>query len=242
MIVGDARPETGLRIYAIGDVHGCHDELCQLLEYIEEDQKVFSSPRSRIIFLGDYVDRGPQNAAVIETLIKLQNSDIDVEFLLGNHDERILTFLKKPELVWDNVMKWGGAKTLETYGVVAMPGEDQESLRKRFREALPAQHHRFLKKLKSHTQSGDYFFCHAGVRPGVPLEKQSAHDLTWIRHDFLLHEKPFEKVIVHGHTPATEPEVMHNRINVDTRCYDSGVLTAVVLEENRFRFLQTGSG
>ena len=240
MIVGDAQPEPGLRIYAIGDVHGCHDELCELLALIDADIAANPVSVTRLIFLGDYVDRGPENRKVINELIGLQQSDRDVEFLLGNHDERILTFINNPALVWDGVMKWGGARTLEDYGIVPKPGEDEESVRQRFADALPRSHYAFLSGLKPSTQSGDYFFCHAGVRPGIAFEDQAEHDLIWIRHDFLLHGAPFEKVVVHGHTPVDEVEVKTNRINIDTRCYVSGVLTAVVLEGTEIRFLQTG--
>ena len=239
MIVGETKPEEGLRIYAIGDVHGCYHELCLLLEFIELDQKTFPAARHRIVFLGDYVDRGPNNRRVIEKLIELQLSEMDVEFLLGNHDERILTFINNPDLVWDDVMKWGGARTLEDYGVVPRAGESEASVHQRFSDALPREHVSFLANLKPCTHSGDYFFCHAGIRPGKSIHNQAVHDLIWIRYDFLLHEAPFEKVVVHGHTPADEVEVKSNRINVDTRCYQSGVLTAVVLEGTQVRFLRT---
>ena len=239
MKLGDAKPEADTRVYAIGDVHGCADQLRELISLIDLDQQTRPSKNHKIIFLGDYVDRGPANREVIEYLIELKNSPRNVEFVLGNHDERILSFLEDPALVWDNVMRWGGARTLEDYGIVPDPSENEEQVSARFGNAFPDDHFAFLQSLPRFTSSGDYFFCHAGVRPDVPLSEQTDQDLIWIRYDFLLHEGEFEKVVVHGHTPGDEPEVKTNRINVDTHCYESGVLTAVVLEDTNYRFLQT---
>ncbi|MEM9277905.1 MAG: metallophosphoesterase family protein [Pseudomonadota bacterium] len=239
MIVGEAQIETGLRVYAIGDVHGCMDQLRHLTKLIDQDLLASPVSRHQLVFLGDHVDRGPANREVIEYLIELEASDRDCIFLLGNHDERILVFMENPDLVWDDVLRWGGARTLENYRIVVRPGESHGSLSRRFSDAVPKEHKRFLKSLKISHTVGDYFFCHAGVRPHVSLNAQADHDLIWIRQDFLMHEEPFEKVIVHGHTPVDEPELKTNRINVDTRCYSSSVLTAVVLEGKSQRFIQT---
>ena len=157
-------------------------------------------------------------------------------FLLGNHDERMIKFIEDPELVWDAMMRWGGVQTLASYGIVAEPGEGEKSISDRFKTQVPAEHLQFLKSLKCFHIQDDFYFCHAGVRPGISLADQSDHDLIWIRDDFRLHKEPFEKVIVHGHTPQEEPEVEANRINVDTKCYETGVLTALVLEGNSHRF------
>ncbi|MEM9329717.1 MAG: metallophosphoesterase [Pseudomonadota bacterium] len=240
MILGDAQIEEGLRVYAIGDVHGCIEPLLQLLNLIEADLAERPVARWKMIFLGDYIDRGPANSQVLDHLIHLQHSDTDCVFLMGNHDERISVFLREPDMVWDDVLRWGGARTLEDYGIVIGAGESHYSLSKRFASAMPDSHKDFLRTLKRSYQVGDYFFCHAGVRPGTPIAKQTDHDLIWIRNDFLIHENPFEKVIVHGHTPVSIPEVKPNRINVDTCCYNSGILTAVILEQSDHRFIQTG--
>lgn len=239
MNLSDARIDGNLRVYAIGDVHGCLDELNALIGMIEADLKTFPVSEYEIVFLGDYVDRGPENKRVIDRMIELQASLHCCTFLLGNHDERVLAFLNNPDLVWDSMMKWGGAMTLAHYGIVPHLDETSYSVSRRFGEVLPDDHLEFFKSLRYSHQIGDYFFCHAGVRPGVSLEKQAEHDLIWIRYDFLEYQQPFEKIIVHGHTPVGAPEVEQNRINVDTRCYESGILTAVVLEGARQRFLQT---
>lgn len=239
MRLEEAQIEKGLRLYAIGDIHGCLDQLNELLDAIDLDWKTFPAEQMNIIFLGDYVDRGPENRGVLDRLISLRNQRDDCVFLLGNHDERMIKFIEDPVLVWDDMMKWGGVQTLASYGVVAKPGESEASISSRFATAVPEVHLNFLKSLKYRHSEGDYFFCHAGVRPGVALQEQSNHDLIWIRTDFLMHEGEFEKIVVHGHTPQREPEVKPNRINVDTECYDTGVLTALVLEGNSHRFLQT---
>jgi len=239
MKLNQAQIEPDLRIYAIGDVHGCLVQLRELLKLIELDLDAFPIAQHKIVFLGDYVDRGPANKNVIDCLTGLQNSTHDCVFLLGNHDERVTAFLKNPDLVWDDMMKWGGARTLADYGVVPDLGESHFAVSARFSDALPDAHLEFFNALKHSFSVGDYFFCHAGVRPGVPLAKQANHDLIWIRYDFLNHEQPFEKIIVHGHTPMDEPEVKSNRINVDTHCYSTGTLTALVLEGAEHRFLQT---
>lgn len=240
MILGDAQVESGLRVYAIGDVHGCFDQLIELLERIRADREESPVENCKIIFLGDYVDRGPDNNGVLDYLISLQEGDEDCIFLMGNHDERMVSFIENPAHVWDDMMRWGGAQTIASYGVIPVAGEEYGSISKRFAEAVPTRHLEFLKSLKPSHEVGDYFFCHAGVRPGVSLQNQSALDLMWIRSDFTLHEKPFEKVVIHGHTPQDVPEVRNNRLNIDTRCYDTGVLTAVALEGKSYRFLQTG--
>ena len=241
MKMADAQIEPGLRLFAIGDIHGCVDQLNKLLSLIEQDLSENPVQRSKVVFLGDYVDRGPENKHVIDTLISLDRGEMDCVFLLGNHDERMIKFIEDPELVWDAMMRWGGVQTLASYGVVAEPGESEESISVRFATQVPAEHFQFLRSFKHFYVQDDFYFCHAGVRPGISLANQSDHDLIWIRDAFRLHKEQFEKVIVHGHTPQKNPEVESNRINVDTKCYETGVLTALVLEGNSHRFLQTGA-
>lgn len=239
MILKDAQIQPGLRIYAIGDVHGCIKELKQMIANIGSDQASTPSKQSKIIFLGDYVDRGPANRDVIDYLIELQNSQRDIVFLMGNHDQRVLSFLKNPEGEGDSFLTWGGEPTLRDYGVISGEYENFKEIAEAFEEKLPKDHQEFLKNLEYFHCIDDYFFCHAGVRPEVSLNEQTEQDLCCIRSDFLFHEKPFEKVIIHGHTIVDEPEVKLNRINVDTCCYDTGRLTAVVLEGKSHRFLRT---
>ncbi|MCI0467535.1 MAG: serine/threonine protein phosphatase, partial [Beijerinckiaceae bacterium] len=103
--------------------------------------------------------------------------------------------------------------------------------------AMPESHNLFLAGLQPSFTCGDYFFVHAGVRPGIPLASQNEEDLLWIRDDFLLHEKPFEKIIIHGHTPVMEPEVRRNRVNIDTGAYATGRLTCLRLEGDKIQFV-----
>lgn len=239
MILNDAQIRDGLRIYAIGDVHGCIIELRQMIANIDAEQTIFPSKNNKIIFLGDYVDRGPANREVVDYLIELKASDRDIVFLKGNHDQKVLLFLKNPKQTGKDFLKWGGDATLRDYGVNINDYENIKDAAYAFSQSLPHSHKEFFKGLEYSYSIDDYFFCHAGVRPGVLLSKQSKHDLCWIRTEFLFHEEPFEKVIIHGHTITDEPEVKQNRINVDTCCYDSGRLTAVVLDGKKHRFLQT---
>ena len=239
MIVGKAQIKKGLRIYAIGDVHGCINQLRNMIAKIDAEQALFPSKNHKIIFLGDYVDRGPENRKVIDYLIELKNSDRDVVFLRGNHDHKVLLFLKEPKRTGQDFLKWGGDATLRDYGIDINNYDTLNEASEAFATKLPKAHKSFLKALEYSFSVDDYFFCHAGVRPDVPLLEQTKHDLCWIRADFLFHDEPFEKVIIHGHTIVDEPEVKSNRINVDTCCYGTGRLTAVVLEGNAHRFIQT---
>jgi len=130
--------------------------------------------------------------------------------------------------------------TLVSYGVtpsISADEAEQRELAAAFDRALPHSHRRFLGNLKASFACGDYFFVHAGVRPGIPLSGQHEHDLLWIREDFLLHEESFEKIVIHGHTPVMEPDIRPNRINIDTGAYATGKLTCLVLEGGDMTFI-----
>lgn len=238
MIIGKAQIKKGLRVYAIGDIHGCVNELRKMIANIDAEQER-SASKYKIVFLGDYVDRGPANRDVIDYLIELKNSNRDTVFLRGNHDQKVLLFLKEPKRTGKDFLKWGGDATLRDYGIDVNDYDTLKDVAAAFAKKLPKAHKDFLKNLEYSFCVNDYFFCHAGVRPGIALKEQTKHDLCWIRADFLDHEEPFEKVVIHGHTIVDEPEVKSNRINVDTCCYGTGRLTAVVLEGNTHQFLQT---
>jgi serine/threonine protein phosphatase 1 len=190
------------------------------------------------VTLGDYVDRGPASRAVIERLAENPFATPYVA-LKGNHEAMLADFLDDPSVG----MHWrsqGGDQTLHSYGVGVprfMVGRANADASERLRAALPASHVTFLRSLKTSLHHGRYFLCHAGVRPGVPLDDQSEHDLLWIRGEFLRSNVDFGKIVVHGHTPAPEPEVLANRINIDTGAFASGRLTCVVLEDEGYRFL-----
>ena len=241
--LGQAQVPEGLRVYAIGDVHGCLVELSKLLDQIEADVRAFPVAKHQLVFVGDYLDRGRASKGVISRLIALKQSKPDTVFLLGNHDLALLRFLKEPDQVAEDYFALGGAETLRSFGLRVLKdpvGAGQiEELIAYSELTINFSHLNFLAELETSHVIGDYFFSHAGARPGVPLDEQNARDLMWIRDDFLNSAILFEKVIIHGHTARNEVEVRKNRINIDTRCYKTGVLTSVVLEGNSHRFLQT---
>ena len=234
------RLPEGHKIYAIGDIHGRADLLVRMAALIEADLKASPAAKPLVILLGDYVDRGLDSRAVLEHLSKGLFS-ADVVHLCGNHELMLLGFLSDPEtaILW---RQNGGVETLHSYGIDVRDfraGRDFREVAAQFQAALPAHHLAFLKKTKLSFTSGDYFFCHAGVRPGIALEQQKEEDLLWIRQEFLQSEANFGKVVVHGHTPVMEPEIHPNRINVDTGAYISGRLTALVLEGSDRKFIST---
>jgi len=159
--------------------------------------------------------------------------------LRGNHEAMLLRFLAEPRSleIWRGN---GGLETLHSYGVdvsAAMRGEGFEAAREAFLTALPDSHRAFLEATELSATVGDYFFCHAGVRPGAPLSNQNADDLLWIRDGFLSYKRSFGKIVVHGHTPVARPEVRANRINIDTGAFATSVLTCLVLEGEDRRIL-----
>jgi serine/threonine protein phosphatase 1 len=232
------RVPSGRRIYAVGDVHGRADLLYDLFMRIDNDLKARPIADSVQVFLGDYIDRGPNSRQVIDLLIARRRQH-NVLFLKGNHEECALKFLIDPTVFseWRNM---GGLSTLVSYGVVPTRRDDPQSQHEAstaFRQALPDSHRRFIQGLALSFSCGDFFFVHAGARPGIPLQKQSQQDLLWIRDDFLMHEEDFGMVVVHGHTPLYEPDIRWNRINIDTGAYATGRLTCLVLEEDDMAFL-----
>ena len=229
---------AGRRVYAVGDIHGRADLLSELFMRIDDDLKARPVTSSIQVFLGDYMDRGPNTRQVIDLLIE-RRRQCDVLFLKGNHEDCALRFLSDPTVLpaWQNI---GGANTLLSYGVLPTREDDPESEQKvcaALRRAMPDSHRRFIGGLALSFTCGDFFFVHAGARPGVPLQKQSQRDLLWIRDDFLLHEGDFGAVVVHGHTPTYKPDIRSNRINIDTGAYATGQLTCLVLQGDSMGFL-----
>jgi serine/threonine protein phosphatase 1 len=229
----------GLRIYAMGDIHGRYDLLMRLEQRIRDDMAERPAERALAIYLGDYVDRGPDSRRVVEYLRSAGGDGIERHFLRGNHEETLLEYLANPQLIlsWK---KFGGLETLFSYGVDVrdlMRGEGVEQAHAAFSAAFPNEHLEFMEKLPPILSLGGYCFVHAGVKPGVPIERQSPGDLLWIRDEFLRHEGPFGKVVVHGHTPTDTPTHLPNRINVDTGAYLTGKLTAAVLEGEDVAFI-----
>jgi serine/threonine protein phosphatase 1 len=237
-------PTTGGRlVYAVGDVHGRLDALEPLLKSIAEDYMVTRpADPAMLVFLGDYVDRGPDSKRVVDLVLGMRNHlEFEVRTLKGNHEEALLYFLDDPSFgaAW---MEHGGGPTLASYGVQPpMTRTDNEAWGKASHElakAMPASHLAFYKDLELMVEAGDYAFVHAGVRPGVPLEAQAERDLLWIRHEFLAEKGPHPKVIVHGHTPSEEAQMTRWRLGVDTGCYATGLLTAARLMDTDQRLIQ----
>lgn len=238
----DAVAPEGVRLYAIGDVHGRLDCLTVMHELIAGEIARDRPADWRIVHLGDYVDRGPQSRQVLDFLIETVGSDPRIAAVMGNHDEGFLDFLAEP--AQDGLFaRFGGFDTAASYGVTLdlLTGASFERSHRLLADAVPPAHTRFLRGLPRSLSFGDFFFCHAGVRPGVALDAQDPHDLIWIRHAFLHHPGLYDKVVVHGHTPADRPEVMPNRVNVDTAAFHSGRLTALVVEGREKRFLTAES-
>jgi serine/threonine protein phosphatase 1 len=231
-------PSGNTRVYAIGDIHGRLDLLERAVAAIRRDVDE-QGPDALTITLGDYVDRGPASRGVLDLLAANPFSTPYVA-LKGNHEAVFERFLATAE-GGDHWRKFGGLETLHSYGIPVadiMMGRNFKIAAERLREALPDTHRVFLGSLQISHTLGSYFFCHAGVRPGVALEKQSDIDLLWIREEFLESTADFGKIVVHGHTPVDSPDVRPNRINIDTGAFASGRLTCIVLAESGHRFLE----
>lgn len=240
---GGPTPPPGMRVYAVGDIHGRLDLLDELHSLIAADSERGQPLVKAVVYLGDYVDRGLQSKEVVDRLLQAPLADFRVYCLKGNHEQAFLDFLEDPAVgpAWRS---FGGVETMHSYGVsmdgmLTTPAEF-ESARAALVERLPPSHLAFFRGLKLSVTLGDYHFVHAGVRPGVPLERQVPEDLLWIRDVFLDSDNEFGKIIVHGHTPEAEPVIRHNRIGIDTGAYMTGVLTSLVLENGERRFLQAG--
>lgn len=232
------RIPKGVRIYAVGDVHGRADALKNVFTRIDADRRARPATRTVEIFLGDYVDRGGASREVLDLLIARSHTD-ELLLLKGNHEELFLEFFDNPALL-SSWRQYGGLQTLISYGLkpsLNPTADEQKQLAREFTAKVPARHRKMLSELPTSFKFGDFFFVHAGVRPGVPLEQQKEHDLLWIREEFLLHERDFEKIIVHGHTPVPEPDVHRNRINLDIGAYATGKLACLVIEEKRLGFI-----
>ncbi|WP_051356375.1 metallophosphoesterase [Azorhizobium doebereinerae] len=226
-----SRVPDGQVIYAIGDLHGRADLLDRAAAAIGADAARTPRLAPLTVFLGDYVDRGPGSAAIVERLAS-GAFPTPIVALKGNHEAVLLAALEDDA----TLVRWcgfGGLETLFSYGCDVRPvqlGRDLAATRAAFAAALPEAHRAWMAGLPLHFTAGDYFFCHAGIRPGVPLHAQAEQDLLWIRDDFLTSQARHERVIVHGHTPVMAADLQPYRINIDTGAFGTGRLTCLRLE------------
>ena len=242
------RPLTGFDevIYAVGDIHGRSDLLDNLMTSIVADftaskAEVGFPLTGRIVFLGDYVDRGPDSRGVISTLISLDVPGLEIICLKGNHEAVMLSILDDPS-IFSEWLRHGGVATLNSYGITADLNAEPdvlEGIRQVFCENFPKEHRAFLEKLPTYHHRAPLFFVHAGVDPKKPLSLQDEDDFLWIREAFLNSGKPLEAVIVHGHTPQDEPSWDGRRIGLDTGAYFTDRLNSAKIQGNQVRFIST---
>lgn len=245
-IVSHVSGPKGAVLYAIGDIHGRLDLLRKLMAQIRAD--IAASPPSDrlpvVLFLGDYVDRGPSSRDVIGEILELKKDpSLKVVSVRGNHDQYILDFLDNATIgpTW---LDYGGGVTLASYGVIP-PGsrtdtEAWEDASKLLAEIIPTDHLDFLNETILVATFGDYVFVHAGVRPDIPLADQDPADLMSIRKAFLKAKEPLPgKVVVFGHTPFDRPSLRGGKMPLDTGAYATGILTAARIFEDRIKFIQT---
>lgn len=232
------------RLYCIGDIHGRYDLLQHLHTFISDDTDGYQGDVT-IIYMGDYIDRGPASKDVIDCLLSNTFPTFKSVFLMGNHEQVLLEFLNAPNTPrasgW---FSFGGLSTLASYGVqiIGIPHSGQlKGIQKEFQRNLPESHLEFYQQLKPFYETEGYYFAHAGVRPKVKLSRQRPEDLLWIREDFLESTVFHGKVVVHGHSVSAEPVVRDNRIGIDTGAYGSDVLTCLVLEGKEQRFYLTAN-
>ena len=236
-----ARVPDGVRVYAIGDIHGRLDLLDQLLSRIDADDKARGDARSQIIFLGDLVDRGPNSAGVVQRALEISQDGRPTRFLMGNHEEVFLKALTGNTEALRFFVKIGGRATILSYGIgeADYDAMDYDALLPELIARVPQAHLDFLRGFENQIAIGDYLFVHAGIRPRVPFEEQSGGDLRWIRSEFLDFRGDHGAIVVHGHTITDDVEERPNRIGIDTGAFATGRLTAIGIEGGERWFLNT---
>jgi serine/threonine protein phosphatase 1 len=206
------------KIFAIGDIHGCFDKLYTLMALLEVDKN-----RDSLIFLGDYIDRGPQSLDVVEYLIHLSLNGYHTVFLKGNHEAMLLDYLSGKD---QNIfLLSGGSNTLDSYG---------QHIDRLHNLIMPPSHQEFLQSLHLFYETDSYIFVHAGLVPRVPLNQQQEKDLLWIRDAFIHSTYDFGKIVIFGHTPFKEPFVTKNKIGIDTGAFYGNRLTCIELPSRKF--------
>jgi serine/threonine protein phosphatase 1 len=222
----------GTRIYAVGDIHGRSDLLAETIARIDEDVHRRPIEHAIEVYLGDYIDRGPDSSGVID-LLAVRLVRRHAICLRGNHESILEKFLWQDADTLYHWAKLGGLQTLASYGVVPHSRSEMETpsaIRRSLLEVFPREHELFLQCLRNSFVCGDFLFVHAGIKPGVPMKMQDPEDLFWIRDEFLNSKQNHGRVIVHGHTPVAHPDIRENRINIDTGAWRTGVLTCIAIE------------
>ncbi|MEL6756006.1 MAG: metallophosphoesterase family protein [Pseudomonadota bacterium] len=236
--------KPGERVYAIGDIHGCLREVDALLNNIKRHNDYRDPAKTYLVFLGDLVDRGPNSRGVIERLISFPYEFAVPLFIKGNHEEMMVrSLMSEPHLIPD-WLRYGGFACAESYGLSRrkLMGRDPNSLQRLLRSVIPRSHVEFLAASLDYVRFGDYLFTHAGIRPGVPIEKQKTKDLRWVREPFLSFQGDHGMVVVHGHTISERVETKHNRIGVDTGAYLTGKLSAICIDGADVTILSSKTG
>lgn len=237
-----SRAPDGHRIYAIADIHGRLDLLDELLSAVENDSARRRPSETTLVFLGDIIDRGPDSSGVVERLRTFRHAHWKSYFITGNHEEVLLGLLSGEAGLLYNWLRFGGQECLRSYGVdlSEMNLADETAALGLIRDRIPASHDKFIRSFHDSIRLGDYFFVHAGIRPGIDLEQQSQCDLRWIRSPFLEDKSDHGAIIVHGHTICDAVEFRSNRIGLDTGAYRTGKLTALGLEGEEQWLIATG--
>lgn len=214
-------------IYAVGDIHGCLEHLEQLLDEVQPDLS-----RDRLLFMGDYIDRGPQSRGVVDYILRLQKlyPPENIICLKGNHEAMFLDFLEGKDI--EMFLFNGGLGTIEDYWGDVWEREE--------RLTLPPEHEKFFQELLTIYETPQYIFVHGGLRPGLPLEEQQEEDLLWIRGEFIASMEDFGRRVIFGHTPFKRPLLMPNKIGIDTGAVYGNFLTCLKLPQEEFFF--TGHG
>lgn len=224
-------------------MHGRLDLLDQLLAAIDQDLQRRPPRKALLVFLGDLIDRGPDSRGVVERLRTYRHARLKSHFLAGNHEEVLLRLLKGERGILQSWLKYGGAECLASYGFepARLDISNERSALSLIRNVIPESHANFIGSFADTLTFGDYLFVHAGIRPGIELSLQSQSDLRWIRSPFLEDQSDHGMIVVHGHTISSEVEIEPNRIGIDTGAYRTGRLTALVLEGEERRLLDTAA-
>jgi serine/threonine protein phosphatase 1 len=237
-----ARGAAGARAYAIGDIHGRLDLLEAMLERIAEEEEARPRVPAYIVFLGDLIDRGPDSRGVVERLIAFAGGPFETRFLMGNHEEMMLRVLGSEPWLAHEWLSHGGYECAQSYGVAVghLAAMTAEEVAETLRKHIPEEDVVFLQQFADSFRFGDYLFFHAGIRPGVTIERQTTQDLRWIREGFLGVERDDDFVVVHGHTISEAPDEDFGRIGIDTGAYMGGPLTGLLIENDFKAFLAVG--